>query len=193
MKSKYTLIIIYVICLAAVGLLGFLWYNETKVVDDLQAETLKVEDDLNSARKKQASRPASAEAASKEDEKKLIAAIPYNEKEPFTFVKGLTRLAGQSNIKNIKFTANAPEKIGSRGGLAAAGAGQSEGVYLISIQMNAEGEFYQLVNFLKNLAALDRIVTVDAVQVARDEKILPCQKISLKIKVYTYLAPEPAL
>ena len=59
--------------------------------------------------------------------------------------------------------------------------------------MNAEGEFYQLVNFLKKIGSLERIVTVNAVQVVRDEKILPCQKISLKIKVYTYLAPDAAL
>jgi Tfp pilus assembly protein PilO len=192
MKNKYALIITYVFCFAALGLLCFLWFNETKVVEDLQAQTLQVEDELNSARKKQPADRESLKAGTKEEEKRLTAAIPYNEKEPFTFVKILTRLASQANIKNIKFTASTPEKAGARG-IIAGGSDQSEGVYSISIQMNAEGEFYQLVNFLKTLSSLDRTVTVDAVQVVRDEKILPCQKISLKIKVYTYLAPDAAL
>jgi Tfp pilus assembly protein PilO len=190
-KSKYALIMILGVCVAALGLICFLWYNQTKVVGDLQAQTLQVEDELNNARKKQATRTGSEEAGTKEEEKKLILAIPYNEREPFTFIKSLTRLASQGNIKNIQFNASAPEKAGAR--VAAAGGATSEGVYSISIQMNAEGEFYQLVNFLKKIGALDRIVAVDSVQVVRDEKILPCQKISLKIKVYTYLSPDPAL
>ena len=192
MKNKYALIITYVVCFAALGLLCFLWFKEIKVVDELQAQTLQAEDELNNARKKQASRQENAEAGTKKEEKRLTAAIPYNEKEPFTFVKSLTRLASQVNIKNIKFTTSAPEKASARA-IVAGGTTDSEGIYSISIQMNAEGEFYQLVNFLKNLGSLNRIVTVDAVQVVRDEKILPCQKISLKIKVYTYLAPDPTL
>jgi len=191
-KNKYALIITYLICLAALGLLCFLWYNETKVVEDLQAQTLKVEDELNSARRKQAARPGSDEPDTREGEKKLTAAIPYNEREPFTFVKSLTRLASQANIKNINFTASAPVRSGSRVP-AAGGSGMNEGIYSISIQMNAEGEFYQLVNFLKAISSLERIVTIEAAQVVRDEKILPCQKISLKIKVYTYLAPDALL
>ncbi len=193
MKNNYILIIILGICVLAMGLFGFLWFNQNKAVADLQSQFLQAEDELNNARKKQASRTGDGETRAKEDERVITAAIPYNEREPFAFIKGLTQIAAAVNIKNIKFTASTPQKAGARAAAAGASGVTSEGVYSISIQMSAEGEFYQLVNFLKALNMLERVVTVDSVKVERDDKILPCQRITLNLKVYTYLAPDASL
>lgn len=60
------------------------------------------------------------------------------------------------------------------------------GLKLIYLEMNFTGTYPQLLIFLEKLTKLKRIVSVEKINIQRDEKILPYQKISLDLVTYTF-------
>ncbi len=56
---------------------------------------------------------------------------------------------------------------------------------LMPIQLEFELEFSHLLTFLKRLRSLERLTTLEGLKISRDQKLLPRQKISLTINLYT--------
>jgi len=184
---------VYLALVSVLGLFFYLWLEQNSLVQKVQTEIREAEEELDKTmRQSPSAQGGKADMSLEEKAKMLLEKVTLNEREPFTAIRSLTLLANQSNMKNIKFTPSAPERYYTRGIPAFSGT-QDEGAYSISVQMSAEGEFYPLIGFLRKVSALKRIVTIDAVQVSRDDKLLPQQRISIKFRVYSYLAPDASL
>lgn len=57
----------------------------------------------------------------------------------------------------------------------------------LSIKMTFECEFPRLISFLKEISELERLVSIEQIKIERSEKILPRQKVTLKLVAYTFL------
>lgn len=113
--------------------------------------------------------------------------IPQNERIPFRLIKGLTLLANQEGLRNFDFSYNNeyvtnPAKFSD--------SGQDLAVVPIFVVMNCEGSFKRLISFLRRVVELDRVVSVTNIEVDRDEKILPRQRIKIELITYTFLVED---
>lgn len=142
-------------------------------------------------------------------EKELYKMVPSGEKQPLDLIKTLTRIAREAGLREITFeirdtssksqsgSAMAPWKRASDDDLsddapaAVATAVVSSGMspnepkptYL---EMNFEGTFVLLLNFLEKINNLERLVTIEEINIERSEKILPYQKISMQLIAYSF-------
>lgn len=110
-----------------------------------------------------------------EKEKFFSQKVSYNEKEPLELIKQLTLLAQEQGLESIEFTIQKRQQ-------------QEANISRLPFAMNMEGEFRQLVLFLEAVSNLDRLVSVDGIEIERKEKILPRQKVSLQLIAYTFLS-----
>lgn len=146
----------------------------------------------------------------------LYKRMSVDEKTPFSLIKVLINIGGEIGLRKITFsvkeesmdendklslTSEVPghESALSKGGpmqepaqsvgtptLAVSGVAQI-GPKPLYLEMNFEGTFLQLLDFLKKLNNLERIVAVSAIEIKRSEEVLPYQKISLQLITYTFL------
>lgn len=137
--------------------------------------------------------------------------VPLNEQEPIALIKTLSLLANQSKAKNqeimflnkesalLNFNSFKPQEREDTAESFKSGEdneflNQNEFFFNVKprlIQMNFECEFPRLIVFLKKVLALKRIVLVDTIKIERAETIIPCQKVTLTLSAYTFLAKEP--
>ncbi|OQX88294.1 MAG: hypothetical protein B6D55_00665 [Candidatus Omnitrophica bacterium 4484_70.2] len=54
-------------------------------------------------------------------------------------------------------------------------------------RINMEIEFPYLVSFLKNIMNMERVISVENIEIKREENIIPRQKVSLDIISYTFI------
>lgn len=134
--------------------------------------------------------------------------IPQNEKEPLTLIKQLTLLSNSQRVKNLKVAYSETKKISSststpqvvyQDGQDSSSLPQATqpttSVQDVSfkikkqyIQMDFECQFPQLLGLLREIYKLPRLVSVDSVQIKRDEKILPRQKVTVNLISYTFIS-----
>lgn len=53
-------------------------------------------------------------------------------------------------------------------------------------QMEFEGTFLQFLDFLKRVSNLERVVTIDTLEIKRSKELLPYQKATLQLVTYTF-------
>jgi Tfp pilus assembly protein PilO len=127
--------------------------------------------------------------------------IPVNEKHPFDLMKMLIKAGGETGLRNFFFKVqDGPAQEG------ASGPGQPGGNFggspvqpnqgrpltefdpsPMDIFLSFEGTFPQTMAFIKKITSLERLVTVQSVEIEREDKILPYQKVSLALKAYTFV------
>jgi hypothetical protein len=139
-------------------------------------------------------------------EKAFTRAIPLDEKEPFSFLKELTLLAQEEGAQGLTLSVqprkpetpsgsspgrkpSPSEKSSSKkagpGGSARPAGSERLTLFLIPIEMDFEIEFPLLINFMKRLSTLGRLITVQGVKVVRLENASPRQKVTLTLVAYT--------
>lgn len=124
--------------------------------------------------------------------------IPKGEVKPLRLFEEITLLAYKQGMKNVSFTsgeeedgeaplesAGAPEEF-DEDYSAAPGAPNSIQVKPLVFTMECESEYQTLLTFLKELFAMERIVTVESVRVERVQDLIPRQKVTLKLTTYTF-------
>lgn len=62
----------------------------------------------------------------------------------------------------------------------------SNGIRTIFLELNFQGTYQQLLDFLKRLNGIERIVSVEGLNIERKKELLPYQKIQLILAAYTY-------
>ena len=124
-------------------------------------------------------------AAFAQREQALLAAIPLNDQQPFDLVKQLTRVTEQAGASNLSVSIKPrlPAPPASSGSSAA-----PAGLAMVPIHMECELEFTPLLDLLKNLRSLQRLITIEEVRVVRSESILPRQQVTLILHAYTRTA-----
>lgn len=124
----------------------------------------------------------------KQKEDSLYQIIPLNEKQPLGLIKQLISLGSEIGLKKVTFRTK--EKKGLREGQFF-GSSQTQPkpspFQPLYLEMNSEGTFLQLLDFLARLNNLERIVYVNALEIKRSKEILPYQKFFLQLITYTFL------
>lgn len=142
----------------------------------------------------------------REEEKKLHQKIPLNDTQPLDLVKTLIRIAREAGLKEIDFdlkekTARTNNNVSGEGVPGAGAAGMMTIARVekpsfdaqsdrqprpVSLEMNCQGTFPELLLFLEKTAKLERVVIVEKVDIEREKKLTPGQKISLRLIAYTF-------
>lgn len=115
--------------------------------------------------------------------------IPQNEGKPLSLIKKLTLSGSQSGIEKLEFSyedvqENKQEQFSSQVGFKPQ---SSSNIKVLPIKMEFECEFKQLYSFLKNILQMERLVSVEGIEVRRSEDILPRQAVSIEVNAYTFV------
>jgi Tfp pilus assembly protein PilO len=125
--------------------------------------------------------------------------IPINEKHPFDLMKIIIKAGGESGLRDIVFKMQ--QGAGKDGGSGAPGMPPQPGGRQgqpgsplsefdpnpRDISLIFEGTFPQTMAFIKKITSLERLVTVQGIEIERKEDILPYQRVSLSLKAYTFI------
>jgi Tfp pilus assembly protein PilO len=129
--------------------------------------------------------------------------IPINEKHPFDLMKMIIKAGGESGLREIVFTmkqssgqddGGSPPPSGGRFGVPQGQPNQGKPLSELDpnpkdISLTFEGTFPQTMVFIKKITSLERLVTLQGIEIERKEEILPYQKVALSLKVYTFVKP----
>ena len=126
--------------------------------------------------------------------------VPRGEKYPLELIKTFTRIGEETGLKKMAFsikeakdkpldtpTTSAGYIEGSRTGPAApTRSGPSKtGLTPIEFEMKFEAVYPQLLSFLQKLMQVERLVTVNQIEIERKKELLPYQQITLQLTTYT--------
>lgn len=170
-------ILINLIIVISLILLGILCFSQLKINQDLSRKLSEKRKEL-----------AVAEGASrrldelekedkdiKQKQETMSRQVPFNEKQPFNFIKALIQVGTSAGLKEIKINVVKDEQ-----------PIVSEGFIPLRLELTCSGAFSSLLVFLKQLTAMERLINVDMLKVERDEKLLPSQRIYLQFLIYTF-------
>jgi Tfp pilus assembly protein PilO len=111
----------------------------------------------------------------------LAKRIPLGEKTPLNLIKVITRLAMDIGLKNLKFDLKSASSADARTNI-----NLPADLSALYFGMEAEATYPQLVDFLTGLMNLERVVTVEKVEIKRDETKYPYQVIALSLAAYSF-------
>jgi len=104
------------------------------------------------------------------------------EKEPLGLIKTITRLGSKKGFRRTSFKLRSSSVLADQS-VSGPGAGLSP----LYFAMVCEGTYPQLLEFLKELTSLERVVAVEKIEVKRGKDILPYQQITISFVTYTFL------
>ena len=114
----------------------------------------------------------------------MLKRVAVNDLQPLELIKTITGLASQTGLRKINFDLKS-------GGLAGSDAKKPPvpkqfGPSAVVFQMKTEASFTQLLEFLKGLNELERIVTVEKIEISRQTEILPYQSLVMELATYSF-------
>lgn len=138
--------------------------------------------------------------------------VPHQQKVPLDLIKELTLLASKYSVKKLEFkyiknenatpapgaapvqiSRNPLDDMGDDGGgnnqpvpQPAAVPNSLVGLAPLNVEMRFDCAYGKLVALVKDIMALQRIVYVEEVTIERVDKIVPFQRIKLKLVAYTF-------
>ncbi len=121
----------------------------------------------------------------KQEENKMKKQVAVGDTQPLGLIKTITGLASKTGLRKIRFelktdSANASKDKPSL--LLSAGAGPVP----VYFQMKFDASFTQMLEFLKILNGLERIVTVERIEIERKTEIIPYQSVILDLITYSF-------
>lgn len=116
----------------------------------------------------------------KRKEEGVNSKIPYDEKEPLGLIKEIIRLGNESGLNKASLNIIDPQK-NLDGQEVIEG-----GVKTVNLELTFSSGYQQLIEFLEKINNLGRLVGVEKVEISRDAKILPNQRILLRLVAYSF-------
>ena len=107
--------------------------------------------------------------------------VPGAEKEPLGLIKTITRLGSKKGFRRTSFKLRSSSVLANQS-VSGLGAGLSP----LYFGMECEGTYPQLLEFLKELMSLERVVAVERIEVKRKKEILPYQQIAISFVTYIF-------
>jgi Tfp pilus assembly protein PilO len=120
----------------------------------------------------------------KQKEKKMFKRVAINDAQPLELIKTITGLASQIGLRKLSFdlkSAGSPDSNVKKPAVH-----NQSGPSPVAFQMKAEASFAQLLSFLKGLNGLERVVTVEKIEISRQTEILPYQSVVLELVAYSF-------
>jgi Tfp pilus assembly protein PilO len=174
--AAHIIIIVFIIASAGV----FAWQFKTNVA--LRSEFDKKEKELEKAQK--ANRRL--ESLSKKSQQLgnelnlLDKRIPKGQQQPLDLIKAITETATRIGLRKPVFNIKAASSLEDPSPITLGQDANS-----LFFEMVFEGTFSQTLDFLKAISELERLVSVEKMQIERGEHILPRQKVTLNLVAYT--------
>lgn len=109
--------------------------------------------------------------------------LPIGEKQPMGLIRKITLLAKARGLEKINFELR-PQSALEEGTKSAVNL--EKNLIPLYFEIKFETTFPRLLEFLKELTNLERIITVEKLDIKREEGILPNQKITLSLVTYTF-------
>lgn len=145
-------------------------------------------------------------------EKAINKMIARDEKNPFGLIKSLTAFAEEIGLHNTSFkmkeakepaaadtlgaqpeaTVTLEEGIATQEAASAAhpnepyGSSMQSGIIPTSFEMRFEGSYLQLLKLLEKMYAFERIITVEGITIERKKELVPYQKFTLHLTIYSF-------
>jgi len=121
----------------------------------------------------------------KQKENKMKKQVAIGDTQPLGLIKTITGLASKIGLRKIGFELKADSANAAKGkSLLSFSAGS--GPAPVYFQMKFDASFTQTLEFLKALNGLERIVTVERIEIDRKTEILPYQSVILNLITYSF-------
>ena len=175
MKKNNSLI--SVIIIVSLILLGMLCVSQLKINRDLSMRLSERRKELAMAEdvSRRLDELEKEDKDIKQKQEAMSLQVPFNEKQPFNFIRAFIQAGTSAGLKEIKINV-----------LKDTQSIVSEGFIPIRLELICSSAFSSLLVFLKQLTAMERLVNVDMLKIERDEKLLPNQTIYLQLLIYTF-------
>jgi Tfp pilus assembly protein PilO len=118
-------------------------------------------------------------------ENKIKKQVAVGDTQPLGLIKTITGSASKMGLRKISFELKTDSANTSKGKLPLSSSAGS-GPALLYFQMKFAASFNQILEFLKELNSLERIVTVEKIEIDRKTEILPYQSVVLDLITYSY-------
>jgi len=109
--------------------------------------------------------------------------LPVGEKQPMGLIKKITLLAKARGLEKINFELKSESALEEKTKPA---VNLEKNLIPLYFEMKFETTFPRLLEFLKELTNLERIITVEKLDIKREKEILPNQKITLDLVAYVF-------
>jgi len=145
----------------------------------------------------------------------LYSRVSIGEKQPFSLIRKILTIGNEIGLRQMSFDIKGPpnkalaeENMSASGAMPHRSLTEGEGAPMpgarqasqpfksqeaskagpkaLYFQMEFEGTFLQFLDFLKRLNNLERVVTIDTLEIKRSKELLPYQKVSLQLVTYTF-------
>lgn len=108
--------------------------------------------------------------------------LPVGEKQPMDLIKGITLMVRGKGLEKINFEIKSQSALGEEN---ISTLNLEKDLAPLYFEMKFETTFPQLLEFLKDLMNLERVVSVEKLIIIREKEILPNQKVTLSLVTYT--------
>ncbi|OPX30507.1 MAG: hypothetical protein B1H08_01580 [Candidatus Omnitrophica bacterium 4484_171] len=198
--KKIFLSIRFILLTTAVFSIGLFIYQvkETSIIKRRLSDRKSILQEMRSAERK-SKKIKRKVIESKQKEKEILRKIPKNKKSIFVLMKELTAIGNSMGIKSISFVIgksprednkalkknimrkrrnphmfNNPES--TKSGLITA----------YHFKMSFAASYMELYDFIKKIISMERVVSLESIEIERNKEYFPRQKVSLKLITYTF-------
>jgi len=121
----------------------------------------------------------------RQKEIKMKRRVVVGDTQPLELIKAITGLASKTGLRKIKFELKTSSQIAVKDP-SAPPAPPGSGPVPSYFQMDFDSTFPQALKFFKDLNELERIVTVEKIDISRKTDILPYQSVTLSLATYSF-------
>jgi Tfp pilus assembly protein PilO len=122
----------------------------------------------------------------KQKEVKMKKRVVVGDTQPLGLIKVITGSAGKMGLRKISFELKQPSALVSKDGKVSPPPPPGSGPVPVYFQMKFVSTFSQALEFIKDLSGLERIVSVDKIEISRETEALPYQSVVLDLVTYYY-------
>ena len=190
----------FLLLIVAVFSIGLFIYQvrETSIIKRKLSDRKSILQEIRGAkRKSQEIRKKIAENKLKEAE--ILKRIPKDKESIFVLMKELTAVGNSVGIRNISFV---PERLPqennqfSKRDIMRRGRSAPKGSYAKVIssgliiphnfQMAFAASYMEVYDFIKKIISMERVVSLESIEIERNKEYFPRQKVNLKLTTYTF-------
>ncbi len=157
--------------------------SNQKLNEELKAKKTELAEAQSASRKMQELEKKSQEL--KQEERRIKRRVAVNDSQPLELIKVVTGSASKIGLRNIGFELKTASAVAPKDNSPAASSAQGDPVP-VYFQMKFDSAFSQAVKFIKELNELERIISLEKVQISRKKDIIPYQAVTLDLVTYFF-------
>ncbi len=187
MKKSLDLIVWLAMGLILIGLVFvFIWQQQLNsgIRKELEAKKEELSNAQSASRKMEELEKKGQELKQKENKMKKRVAV--GDIQPLELIRTITGLASKIGLRKIKFELKSSSANVSKDKKALPTPAPGAGPAPVYFQMKFNSTFPQALKLLEDLNGLERIVTVEKIEINREIGILPYQSVTLDLVTYSF-------